>query len=968
MSRVEVGRELLFAALAVHAKRVDEAALSAACASWLPRRETGLSLADVLVERGALDPASRAEVAALVEARLAEFDGRPRAALSALVSAELRRTLSSLGDDEIRRALDEVGRSAASLDRLHGTIERYSLDHVHAHGGLGRVWLARDLDLDRDVALKEIRPEHADDPERWIRLLAEAQLTGRLDHPGVVPIYEVARKADGRQPFYTMRFVRGRTLSAASRALREKRLRGENDGLEMQTLIVAFVAVCNTLAYAHSKGVIHRDLKGDNVILGDFGEVIVLDWGIAKALDDRTNTAPSTETNREFSGMTEEGDIVGTPAFMSPEQAEGRISEVDAQSDVYGLGAILYEVLTGQPPFVGEDTLEIIRRVRQSEPFAPRTLDARTPRELDAICRKALAKQKSARYATAGELAKDVQRFLADEPVSAYREPLTKRAARFARRHRVLVSGAAVLLVSAVIALSIGLNLLAGKQRQIEQARARAEANFGLARESVDKYLTRVAANPELQAHALEPLRRQLLETAREFYQTFLSERSNDVGLNRDLASALVNLGLIERQLLEIDKAESSYAKALDVYAKLLESDRWSSSALNDFLLASNDFGLLYAETSRPEKAEPLYRHALDTAASAGTAANDERCLSQIANLRDNLATMYIGVGRRSEAEVEHLAGLEIRRRLAKDFPKNEEHRNSLVMSLNNLVVLYGTTGRAQMAEPLVREAAAIIEMVVEDHPGMPEYENELAATYNNLGGVYTLLGREDDARRTHERALGLREKLVREHPAVLDYAVSLAGTYCNLGELACRRREPANGLEWLAKSVDVLHGVLEREPKHAEALYFSSYTESWIARADDALGRRTEALQHWSRAIELDTRGDPALRIGESTTLARSGERARALELADASSTATGIAGETYYALAATYALCAGLAPTEADDLAARSLRALGEAARADYFATRASIDRLTADPDFAALVLRDDFGRFVEGLKPSK
>ncbi|MBI1853195.1 MAG: serine/threonine protein kinase, partial [Planctomycetes bacterium] len=840
----------------------------------------------------------------------------------------------------------------------------------------------RDVDLDRDVALKEIRPEHADDPRRWGRFLKEARLTGRLDHPGVVPIYEVARKADGRQPFYTMRFVRGRTLSEASRAYHQKYAPGEADALEMQSLLTAFIGVANTLAFAHAKGVIHRDLKGENVILGDYGEVIVLDWGLAKALGDSTDgdvVAPAESAVDSAPERTEEGDVIGTPAFMSPEQAEGRIADVDAQSDVYGLGAILYEILTGQPPFRGGSTIEVLRQVQREAPIAPRALRPETRPALEAICQKALAKKKGDRYASASDLAKDVQRFLADEPVAAYPEPLTKRLGRWARRHRTLVASAAMLLVTAVVALSVGLEIVAGKQRQIEQARARAEKNFGLARDSVDKYLTRVAWSPELQAHGLEPLRRQLLGTAREFYEEFLRERSNDTSLNRDFASALVNLGLIDRQMVDAAQAESSYQKALDIYSRILETSKGSASAMLDFLLAANNFALLYSETSRPEQGEALFRRALDAAAASPVARADEGCLAQIANLHDNLATMYVRIGRGPEGETAHQDGLAIRRKLATDHPENEDYRNALVKSLNNLAARFATTGRAADAEPLLREAVAIDERFVKDHPGMPEYENDLAATDNNLGGVYTLLGRLDDARRTHRKALALRDKLVREHPVVLDYGISLAGSYCNLGELECREGEPAAGLEWLGKAIDALRGVLEKEPKHAIAIYYSSYTESWIARGLGQLGRNAEALAHWDRAIELDARDDPAIRIGKALTLARLGDHSKALALASEAASKLLTSGEDLYALAAAYAQSARAVAVDdtrpeterralADDHAAHALQALRKAAAAGYFASDSTVEKTPHDPDFAALSERADFRDFLAELRKKK
>jgi len=169
---------------------------------------------------------------------------------------------------------------------------RYTLTRLHATGGIGRIWLAYDRDLGREVALKELRPERSDDRGFAERFLHEAQVTGQLEHPGIVPVYELTRRPGDRQPFYTMRFIRGRPLTAAVRAYHDERPAGRAEPLDRVALLSAFVATCNAVAYAHSRGVIHRDLKGQNVVLGDFGEVVVLDWGFAKVLD-RADDSPA---------------------------------------------------------------------------------------------------------------------------------------------------------------------------------------------------------------------------------------------------------------------------------------------------------------------------------------------------------------------------------------------------------------------------------------------------------------------------------------------------------------------------------------------------------------------------------------------------------------------------------------------------------------------------------------------------
>jgi hypothetical protein len=228
----------------------------------------------------------------------------------------------------------------------------------------------------------------------------------------------LGQRTDTRQPFYAMRFVKGRTLNEAARAYQQKRETEQAEPLELLQLLNAFVTVCNTLAYAHSRGVIHRDLKGSNVILGDYGEVIVLDWGLAKLVDrpdgeDATDDISLRQQPVDAS-QTIAGQTLGTPVYMAPEQAAGRPDLIDQRTDVYGLGTILYEILTGRAPFTADSVREVLRKVREEEPIRPRTLCSAVPFELEAICLRALSKNPDRRYPAANELAQQVQHWLAE--------------------------------------------------------------------------------------------------------------------------------------------------------------------------------------------------------------------------------------------------------------------------------------------------------------------------------------------------------------------------------------------------------------------------------------------------------------------------------------------------------------------------------------------------------------------------
>jgi serine/threonine protein kinase/Tfp pilus assembly protein PilF len=317
---------------------------------------------------------------------------------------------------------------------LHLATTRYRPLRFHARGGMGEVWLALDQRIGRHVAIKRLLPGRK---RRQARFTVEAQVTGQLQHPGMVPLHDLGFD-DAGQPFYVMKFINGRKFSDAIADFHSLKLKTDwSRDLRFRHLLEALVAVCNVVAYAHSKLVLHRDIKPDNVMLGPYGETLVVDWGLAKVIGEPEDLGRSAvRLSGGASSATQHGAIVGTPLYMSPEGAEGGAEAVDQSSDVYLLGATLYEILTATPPRRGSSQWELIDLARRSRPTNPRQLEPRIPRALEATCLKAMAFRKEDRYDSPLALADDIQRFLAGEPTAAYREPFLERCARWLRRHR----------------------------------------------------------------------------------------------------------------------------------------------------------------------------------------------------------------------------------------------------------------------------------------------------------------------------------------------------------------------------------------------------------------------------------------------------------------------------------------------------------------------------------------------------
>ncbi len=423
---------------------------------------------------------------------------------------------------------------------------RYQVLKVHDAGGLGVVYVAHDNELGRQVAVKGIRPELASSGDHRGRFHREANLTGGLEHPGIVPVYGLG--ADDRgQPYYAMKFIDGEQLTEAIKRYHRQRRSPEPPTAETASdeslvdlgdLLDVLVAACETIAFAHSRGVIHRDIKPDNILIGGYGEVLVVDWGLAKtdADKDEGNGSSGIVSGRPDNGLfeTANGSAGGTPLFMSPEQAraaklpsDGRDDQVGPASDIYSLGATLYQILTGRYCVAGRSTPAVVEEILAGRIAPIRPSNPEVPRPLEAICRKALALEPQARYASAKDLAADIRRFRKDQPVTAWPDPWHESLRRWIKQHRTFVTSLAAAVVVAVVGLTIAW------QRELGNNQRLAELNSELG-----------TSNTRLAAQNIE-LQRPRYATQLELVQKLRDENDLIAG-NRVLDSTLENLRGIE--------------------------------------------------------------------------------------------------------------------------------------------------------------------------------------------------------------------------------------------------------------------------------------------------------------------------------------------------------------------------------------------------------------------------------------
>lgn len=417
-------------------------------------------------------------------------DDRPTAAAGA-----------GAGEADTLAVPEQAGATAPSPEPLTAeSVGRYVFRGEIGRGGLGRVWVAHDTHTGRDVAIKELlgggsrlaSGATTDDGRRFLR---EARVTGQLEHPSIVPVYEIGARADGKL-YYAMRRVQGIPLSKAI-------ARGASLA-ERLALVPRFRDLCQAIAYAHSRGVIHRDIKPDNVMLGEFGETVVLDWGLAKLTgpedDHRSELADGLARLRALDGArTLEGTAMGTPFYMPPEQARGELDEVDERSDIYALGAVLYEILTGRTPFDGRNAMEVVTHVL-TRPLVPvREICPDAPPELAAVAEKALRKAKAERYASATTLANDVEAFMSGQRVGAYQYGSLELLRLFARRHRAAFV-AAVVVLTALVAAVVVVSTYYAREHRVRLAERSARSDADTAKSRLEKALATESAERRLAA------------------------------------------------------------------------------------------------------------------------------------------------------------------------------------------------------------------------------------------------------------------------------------------------------------------------------------------------------------------------------------------------------------------------------------------------------------------------------------
>jgi serine/threonine-protein kinase len=843
------------------------------------------------------DPSSRIPGQADTVLAGSDLDGRdPSSATGRPVGLSL--TLPPAPEAAVGDA-GEGGRTQHAQAEACETTVRYRILRPLATGGLGAIFVAHDEELHREVVLKEILEEHVHVTGHRMRFLLEAEVTGGLEHPGIVPVYGLGEYPDGR-PYYAMRFIRGETLHSSivqfHKAERTARDPGER-ALSLRRLLTHFVDVCEAISYAHSRGVLHRDIKPANVMLGRFGETLVVDWGLAKTLGkcflqhtgrarvvplavldrgvaptepDPANTPPlestielpdrmrtpkngSTDeadgetshptslaeedpTERPLvpnsyrkSSQTAAGSRVGTPSFMSPEQAAGHVDQLGPPSDIYSLGATLYNILTGKPPVVGKDLPDTLTRVIKGDFPPPRMVTHSIPRALEGIVLKAMALQPAARYATAKALAEDIEHWMAGEPVSAYRDPWWSRLARWARRHKTTVAAAAGLLLATLAGLVAGSILLERERARTDRERELAVKNYRYAYDAAETMLSRVGDRDLADIPQMEPVRFELLETAKTRFQQLLEQRSEDPEIRLLAGRTQARLGGVLEMMGRYGDAERNDREAISSFNSLAARFPSDDRPLVELARAEHGLGVLLRKLNRFRESETALREAvrLREQLAAGSPA-DRELAKGLADSRYHLGALLARlVSPQAEDKALYAQAIKDQTLELSLDPKAPENRVKLAQYLNNLASLEARTD-ASSAERDYRKILALLAGLDPIQSSLPAARWQGARASNNLAVILVdNQQRDQDAEALWNQARDHLGRLTAEFPRIVQYRRELASIFNNLGRLALNRKRPELAAESLRHAAELLEGLVAADsqvPDYQQNLFLAKF------------------------------------------------------------------------------------------------------------------------------------------------
>ena len=807
--------------------------------------------------------------------------------------------------DTVAFDLDE-GSSSSVVSRPQTADEpvlpdRYALLEWIADGGMGEVYRACDLRLDRPVAVKIIRREFQNNQTVLKRFWDEARVTGRLQHPGIPPVHDLGTLSDGR-PFLAMKLIQGQTLGIL--------LRRRSTAAEDQTRFVhIFEQLCHALGYAHAHGIIHRDLKPSNVMIGAHGEVQVMDWGLAKDIsaqeedsgtsepdaekppqeagESRPASQPKLSTQGMGDSATRMGTVLGTPGYMAPEQAAGKVHQLDARTDVFALGAILYEILTARRLYRGRDSQAVFlqaQRCDTREAFSYLE-NCEADAQLRRLCRRCLSPEPEDRPADANAVAAEVARIRQAAQHRARQAELQAHRARILRRVAVGAVGATVLLAVLAAAAVVQWHTARESERQALLDRNRAREAERQARDSQQR--------AELQRNrAMEAERRAKESEAAAKRQSQLAlETLNQVIF--DVQHSLKNLaggGSVRRRLLQtvlkrLDRIATEYVEQ----SLVDRSTMVALQELGDVLMQFGHGEALRSEASRDASspirspvaaAHRLYDQAYRIAQQLAQAAPQDTGIQRDLSVSlEKLGDASLQLGRVTQALEHFRQSQAIRHRLAQAHPDNLELQGSLAVSLDRLGDVALRMGKPQQAQRHYRQSLLLRQRLAQAEPDNPQRQHALTVSLNKLGDVDFLLGNVSEATGYYRRALAVRKELVQAHPDNTRFQRDLTVSLERLGDIYFSTHQLALALDHYRQALAIDRKRAQAEPNNLQAQRDLTVSLDRLGTISARLGKPAQALEYYRQALAIDRKlaqaapNDAQAQRNLSVSLARLGD-----------------------------------------------------------------------------------------------
>ena len=883
-------RGKLFAAFARRLGYVTEGQLDLACQAR--RRDPSRELADILVAQGAIDDRNRAIIEEVVESQLALHAGNAEACFAGILDKGWVPTALFADGSEPPTAAGApmgpeppvVAWEEGHADALTETVtlgsytsggSRYELLERKFSGGMGEVWIARDRELNREVLLKQVLPQLAENVRNRGRFLREARTGAILEHPGIVPVYDIGQHPGG-QLFQVMRYFRPGSLHkkiAAYHLAHPDAL----DELAFRTLLGHFATACRAIEFAHTRGILHLDIKPQNIVTGDFGETQIIDWGLAQITDADMLEKVHEESGNLASGSARGDSAVpasrekpaatavlprglrGTPAYAAPEQWKGDPQVLGAWTDVYGLGATLFEILAGKAPFkfpssTLEEDVEIGNLHRDVKPWVPANVRA--------ICRKAMAVKPGDRYATAAALADDIERFLADEPVAAWPDPWRVRLWRFVKRHRTAVAAAGVLLATTTVALAIG-NVLVSRERDAKE-RARQEAvaqrdlaerNAAMTRDVIADFIETVADDKWGQIPGTGPLRLDAVQSVVDKFPALIAQQPANPDLKYDAALIYRRCANLYRVLGKLNEAKPLYEKSREIMEKLVAEQAPKEYHTLGWLHHLLDEAEVTLRTDGPQSAIVTFREALEQAELAVKSfPNSPGPLWTLGRAEADLADALVDAGSAAEGAEKAAAGVtHFEAAMARDGEDDEDirYQTRLMASLAAAVAANARFEAGRPDRELAEKADRWSAELSAKHAGDPNVDYVRALALDERARVLGLdAATAAEGETLGNEAVDTLRALVAASPYEANFRPALADILVDRGEKRLAASKAAEAAT-LADEAIAAVASLDEPTGAAEAKRCLARAHALRGRAAKAAGDAAAAKTHFQSASE---------------------------------------------------------------------------------------------------------------------